>query len=186
MDNLSDQELVKAARGGEAAAFDVLVRRHAGCVYRFAFRLVRDAPTAEDIAQETFLKIWRNLKRFDVQKPFKAWMFRIARNTAFDWLKKKRAYAFSELEEDGDALGLDDVADEAPLPDESVLSQELRDELASALDRLSPRAKSVVMLHDLEELTFQEIAEACEEPLNTVKSRYRRALGELRKIVEKP
>ncbi len=187
MEHLTDQELVLAARDGEAAAFDVLVRRHAPSVYRFVFRLVHDAAAAEDISQETFLKIWKNLKRFDPQKPFRAWMFRIARNSAFDRLKKKRAFAFSELEaEDGEAMGLDEVEDEAPLPDEVVLSQELRDELAAALDRLPPKAKSVVVLHGLEGLTFQEIAEASDEPLNTVKSRYRRALGELKKTIEKP
>lgn len=187
MEHLTDQELVLEARSGEAAAFDVLVHRYAPAVYRFVFRLVHDAPTAEDVAQETFLKVWKNLKRFDVEKPFKAWMFRIARNTAFDWLKKKRAFAFSELEgEDGETAGFEEVADESPLPDELVLSRELQDELAAALDRLAPKARSIVLLHEVEDLTFQEIADACDEPLNTVKSRYRRALAELRKIVENP
>lgn len=187
MENLTDQELALAARAGEAVAFDILVRRHAAPVYRFVFRLVKDGPTAEDITQETFLKVWKNLKRFNPEKSFKAWIYRIARNTAFDWLKKKRAFPFTELEgEDGETAEVGEMADEAPLPDELVLSQELRVELAAALDRLAPRARSVVLLHEIDDLTFQEIADVSDEPLNTVKSRYRRALVELRKIILKP
>jgi RNA polymerase sigma-70 factor (ECF subfamily) len=184
--DLSDQELVSAARSGQAAAFDALVRRHAAAIYRFVFRLVNDGHAAEDLTQDSFLKAWKSLRRFDPQKSFKVWIFRIARNSAFDWLKKKKAYAFSEFEaDDGCPTELDEVPDPGPTPDRQAVLAEVRVELVAALDGLGPKTKSTILLHEIEGLTFQEIALASDESLNTVKSRYLRGIRRLRQVLGK-
>lgn len=179
MDHLTDQELVAACLDGIEGAFDVLVRRHASAVFRFVCRLVGDAAEAEDLTQEVFLRVWRNLKRFDAAKSFKAWLFRIARNAAYDALRKRKNIRLDPLDgEDGSFA--DAVADESPLPDEAVWTTEIQEGLNRAIESLAPKAKSVVILHGIEGLTFQEVADVVDEPLNTVKSRYLRALKTLR------
>jgi len=183
MDPRSDQELIRAYRGGDDQALNILIQRHLAGVYRFLYRLVGEASTAEDLAQETFLKMWHNLRRYDTTRPFKAWLLAIARHTAVDYLRKKKPLTFSQLEtEDGQGLE-ETLADEQPLPPEILARADAAQLLADALATLNPQASAVVLMHETEELTFQEIAEAVDEPLNTVKSRYRRAILQLQKYL---
>lgn len=184
MDTLSESQLIEAYRHGEANAFDALVKRHIGPIYRYLFRITQDQHSAEDLAQETFIKAWKNLSRFDIKRPFNVWLFTIARNTAFDYLKKKKALTFSDLEgQEGEDTFAESIKDERPLSLEVLENKERAADLDAALAQLPPNTRSVVLLHNTENMTFQEIAEAMNEPLNTVKSRYRRALESLRKLL---
>jgi RNA polymerase sigma-70 factor, ECF subfamily len=183
MDERTDAELIRAYAGGDEGAFEQLVLRYSGPVYRFAFRLVRNGRDAEDVAQETFVKVWRNLNRFDETKSFKAWIFAIAKNSAIDLVRKKEPLVFAELEHDGPEEGdhfAYDVEDERPLPDEVVARMQDAEALDRALAELPPTARAVILMHDGEGLTFQEIADAVREPMNTVKSRYRRGIERLK------
>lgn len=182
---ISDRDLVRAAREGRTEAFDELARRYLPLVYRFLLRLTGDGHTAEDLSQETFLKVWKALGRFDVDKSFRTWIYAIARNVAVDHLRKKRPVSFTTVEtEEGSFNPADDLADERPLAPELLERKEAAEELMAAVNKLPEKARSVVVLHDLEDLTFQEISDALKEPLNTVKSRYRRALATIRKLFE--
>lgn len=183
MDQRTDHELVLAYRRGEDGAFAVLIQRHLSPLYGFLRRLVNDAAVAEDLTQDAFVKAWKNLARFNPSKPFKPWLFAIARNTAFDYFRKRKAVTFSEIENDDvpDLAGV--IADERPLPDEILAREDVAARLEQALGSLPPHARSVVLLHETEDMTFQDIAETVGEPLNTVKSRYRRALAALRKAL---
>ena len=182
MEQWPDTELITAYRKGTQAALDVLIRRYLRPAYRFAARLTGDADDAADVVQDAFLKMWQKIGSFDATRPFKPWLFLIIRNTAFDRLKKKTPLAFSEMDE-GDAGSETgkDIADLRPLPPEVIGRQELGQELSVLLQTLPPKSRAVVLLHETEELTFQDIADATREPLNTVKSRYRRAILALRK-----
>ena len=183
MENRDDAELIRAYREGDEDAFEILVSRYVGPVYRFAFRLVRNSRDAEDISQEAFLKTWKHLKRFDAAKSFKAWIFAITRNAAIDFIRKKNPITFAALEHDGSEEGdhyAFDVEDTRPLPDEIVARMQDAEALDGALAELSPNARAVILMHDGEGLTFQEIADAVHEPMNTVKSRYRRGVETLK------
>ena len=91
----SDSDIVLAALAGDHQAFASLVERYVGAIYKFSYRYVRNGPDAEDIAQETFLRVWKNLKQFDISKNFRTWIYTIAKNASLDLLKKKKPMPFS-------------------------------------------------------------------------------------------
>jgi RNA polymerase sigma-70 factor, ECF subfamily len=180
---MSDENLVKFYLEGDETAFEVLLSRHLRLVYNLARQYTGDPDSASDIAQETFMKIWRNLKKFDVNRNFKAWMMAIAKNSALDWLKSKKAVSFSKLESKADGFSfIENIIDPLPLP--SVIAERniAVNEARAVLLRLPPKYSSVVHLHDEDGLTFSEISEKTNKPLNTVKSQYSRAIKTLRKF----
>lgn len=182
----TDQELVALYARGQEHAFDVLIGRYLQPIYRFLLRIVREKELAEDLTQETFVRAWKKFSHFDQARSFKAWLFAIARYAAFDALKKKQPLRFSELARaDTSEEGLEaTLTDERLSPEEELVIQEQKRFLDDLLQELPFAAQEVLLLHDEEDLTFQEIAEMKGEPLNTVKSRYRRALLILRKKLQ--
>jgi len=181
MDLRPDTELIASYRKGDDGALAVLIRRHTDPVFRFIVRMVGDAHVAEDLVQETFLKTWKNLARFDVKRPFRTWVFSIARNAAIDHLRKKDAVTFSSLEREDGTDFAGSIQDGQPLPDELLEREVDAKRIEEALASVPPRSRSVILMHETEDMTFQDIADATGEPMNTVKSRYRRALDTLRK-----
>ncbi len=168
------------------ASFNVLVERHAKSVYFFIFRLVGNKDDSEDITQETFIKAWQKLSKFDTDLNFKTWLFSIARNTAIDKLRKKKSINFSSLDTESDEENFDfeaSLVDKEPLPDEVFLQKESEENLKKALAQLSDNQRLIIHLHISEDLTFEEIAEIIDRPMNTVKSQYGRSLKKLRGIL---
>ncbi|MBP6945459.1 sigma-70 family RNA polymerase sigma factor [Patescibacteria group bacterium] len=176
MDHATDTDLIRLSQQGDETALAFLIERYASSVYRFLARMLNDRLIAEDLTQETFIKVWKSLSRFDPTKAFKPWLFSIARNTAIDHVRKKHPFSFSSLEDEEDRSFTESVADVRLLPSSLLEQKDLGDQLTQALTHLSPIARSIVLMHETEDLTFQEIADMLKEPLNTVKSRYRRAL----------
>lgn len=175
----SDAELILLYRKGDENALATVIQRHVGSLYRFLYRMVNDAHLAEDLTQETFIKVWKHLARFDVSKSFKTWIFSIAKNVAIDELRKKRPLIAQFDDEDGiDPVDL--LPDIQPLASEMMQRKETAEIMNGVLAELPPAIRSVVLLHDTEDMTFQEIADTVGEPMNTVKSRYRRAIALLR------
>lgn len=183
----TDEELVADYLGGEGKAFGELTKRHLPSAYSFALRFVGDAQEAEDIAQETFLKAWKNLNTYRKEtSKFKTWLLRITRNTAIDFLRKKKHIAFSEFEnESGENILAETVADSSPLPDALLAKAEDSRTVTQALLQLNPRHRELLLLYYTNDLTFGEIGELLGESQNTTKSRHRRALMALRKILER-
>ncbi len=182
---LTDTELVARHLKGDPQAFNTLLTRYTGPLYRFILRLSGEPAVAEDLVQETCLKAWRKLSSFQAERSFKSWIFTIARNTAFDYLKKKKAIPFSTLNDQSilEEPFQDRIEDERPLPPELLERADRADLLEQALRELPEKTRTILLLHEGEDLTFQEIADSVREPLNTVKSRYRRALIALKEIV---
>jgi len=179
MINLTDAELIKRAVQGDDAALTELVQHYLKPAYAFAYRYVRNRQDAEDITQEVFVKVWKNLKKFDAGKPFQPWLYQITKNTCFDWLRKKSAVPFSELDKIKEI-----AADASPPPDVLADQSLLQDELTAAAERLAPKYAKVISLYHQQNLNFRQIAELLQEPLNTVKSRYRRALLLMKKMLK--
>jgi RNA polymerase sigma-70 factor (ECF subfamily) len=158
---------LRAARAGSLTDFEALFRAHWPGAYRAAYLVVHDAAAAEDIAQESFLAAVRALDRFDRRRPFGPWLHRIVVNRAIDWTRARALRAEIEL---GDAPGLE-------------TQPELSDGTISALHRLSPEHRAVIVLRHLLGYTPGEIAELLDLPRGTVNSRLRRGLDELQRSV---
>lgn len=185
MINNSDQILIRKYLQGDEKSLEVLILTYLKPIYSFTYRYVGSARDAEDITQEVFVKVWRHLKRFDQSKSFKTWVFAIAKNTAIDFLRKKKAIPFSDFDtESGGNIIADTVADAAKLPQEIFKQKEITQTLESAMTELSPKYRIVLFLRYNDHFTFREIAESLDEPLHTVKSRHRRALVMLKKLLK--
>ena len=145
----------------------------------------------EDIAQEVFLKTWKSIYRYNPESSkFKTWILRIARNTAIDYLRKRKHIPFSEFsstrdEEDGGGANLlaDVIPDPNPLPEELFARTEDAEMVIHSVEMLSPRHREVLTLHYTNHLTFEEIGRMLGQPTNTVKSRHHRALIALRTLL---
>ena len=182
-----DEQLIVRSRTGDAAAFAALVHRYLRPIYGFVCRQIGDAEEAHDVTQEVFVRVWKHQKTFDVTRRFKTWIFHIAKNAAIDAIRKKRPLAFSQLGRDDEAVPLiDTIRDPAPLPSELFDRADLARVLTDALQKLSPTARAVLLLRYNGHFTFREIAESLGEPLDTVKSRHRRAIIALHALLTDP
>jgi RNA polymerase sigma-70 factor (ECF subfamily) len=177
MEEFSDSELIKQYFKGDELALDILVKRYFKQVFFFAKTYVKNSAEAEDITQEVFVKAWKNLNKFEHEKKFKTWLFQITKNTSIDVLRKHKNFIDPQaLDEKQMADNLERIADKAPLPEELFQTAEFSQKLEEALSGLPEIYKTVVVLHLQHGLTFQEISEVLEQSINTIKSRYRRAL----------
>lgn len=181
----TDIELIDAYERGEKQAFETLMARYIKTVYNFAYRLMGNTTDAEDVTQESFFKAWRYIKKYKPEFSFKTWILSIARNTAIDLMRKRKSLNFSDLDfktAEGDIKFEETIADTEPLPEEIASREEIGKELEAVLDKLPVNAKAIVLMHLTEGMTFEEIARVIGEPMNTVKSRYRRVLESLRDL----
>jgi RNA polymerase sigma-70 factor (ECF subfamily) len=174
-----DQKLVEKTLSGDREAFEHIVNRHLKGVYNFVYRTTGGQEESSDITQEVFVKIWKNLKHYKPTYNFKTWAFTIAHNTTIDWFRKRKNIPFSTLDTEGsffeDTISGDDI-----LPDELFAREESKKILSQVLSHLSPEPRAIIILHDVEDMTFEEIAVVLGKPMNTVKSTYRRSLSALK------
>ncbi|PIU78719.1 MAG: hypothetical protein COS72_01930 [Candidatus Moranbacteria bacterium CG06_land_8_20_14_3_00_43_56] len=168
---------------GREEVFAKLLEKHLSPVFNFLYRITGSKEVAEDLAQETFVKVWKNLKNFNRNRSFKAWLFTIAKNTTYDYFKKKKEVAFSAfVNEEGESI-FNEIAGENILPDEILHRKDIANELEEILKKLPPHYRAILLLHYKEDFSLHEIAEILGEPYNTIKSRHQRGLGKLKKIV---
>lgn len=179
----TDQQLVERYLAGNEEALSELIQRYLQAIYNFAFRYAGNADDAEDIVQDTFVKVWRYIKRYDPNKKFSVWLFTIAKNTALDWLKKKRPVAFSTLSDPAEDFNFEDqLADDSSI--EADLDERYTSErVAQEIDKLASDYRTVLAMRMSNGLTFQEIAEVTGKPIDTIKSQYRRAVALLVKAL---
>ncbi len=181
----TDQELVQGSLLDEEGSFNLIVKRYSGQIYGFITRLVGSRAAAEDLTQEVFLRVWKKLNAYDPKQSFKAWIFRIARNASIDWLRKKKTIPFSNLEtaESGEYIE-ESIPDMEPLQEELFEKKEIASMLEGIMQKLSEDYRAVLLLHYVNDMTFQEIAESLNRPMNTVKSQHRRALVALKALID--
>jgi len=184
---MSEEALVRRAQEGDDAAFDALVVSTLPGTYRFLRGLGASQEDAEDAAQEAFVRAWKSLKRFDAARPFKPWLYQIAKNAYRDMARRRRAIPASDLAREfpGDDASdaMSGFSDPAPLPDELFASEESRAQVQAALSELAPSEQSILSLRYDEGFSFEEIAETLERPAGTVRSIHHRALARLRRML---
>lgn len=183
MKEKTDKELITAYIYGNDEAFKELVSRHMDNVYKFTHRYFNDKDKAEDATQETFVKAWKNIKRFDTDRKFITWLFAIAKNICLDILKKKTPAAFSKIEAEKEMDIADLIQDENPLPDELAERSENKKAIETILQKIPADYRMVLFLRYNDHMKFREIAEALDEPINTVKSRHLRGLKIMKKLM---
>jgi len=182
----TDQDLVLAARSGKERAYRELIDRYQRPVFSLVFRMVRDRERAEDLAQETFVKVFNNLDRYDPKYKFSSWIFKIANNLTIDALRRKELDTVSldgsrnaRTAEEADSSRIT-VASEDENPEELLEAKQLGEEIGEAIGELRAEYRTAVVLRHVEGLSYEEIAEIMEVPLGTVKTYIHRARHELR------
>jgi RNA polymerase sigma-70 factor, ECF subfamily len=172
-------DLVNAARGGDKAAFDELVRVTSRDTYTLAYRLVGNEEDARDVVQEAYLRAYKGIARFRGDAQFSTWLYRITANCANTHLSKRRRYRHDELTEESPVADLNPERD----PQASVLASSLRDRLTVALDDLPPKLRAVVVLRDVYDLPHEAIANELGISETAAKVRLHRARRKLREAV---
>jgi RNA polymerase sigma-70 factor (ECF subfamily) len=153
----SDHDLIRAAQRGDESAFHALVRRHEERAVRVALSLVSNREDARDLAQEAFLRVFRNLERFDFEHEFTTWLYRIVTNLGIDLLRKRRPSMSTSAEEEEEA-DLDLADPDGGPPSTPMEQMETAEQVRACIDRLAPHFRSVMILRELEGLPCTEIA----------------------------
>lgn len=180
----SDELLLSRYKQGDARAFRELMERYAVSIYNLAYRFLRDPMEAENVTQETFLRVMLALPRLRVETPFKPYLFRIAVNLCHDLARKKRPTLFSEIETHDGATS-ETLTDDAPEVWERLAEAELAARVHTALSQLPAPYQTVLLLRYGEDFSYAEIAQALSLPLNTVRTHLRRAKQRLRAQLER-
>lgn len=180
----SDQELIAAVLAGSEAAFAGLVERYQDRIYRLVSRYTRDPGECEDLAQEVFLRVFRKLHTFQHESQFYTWVYRIAVNAANDLLAKasRRRLRLVDDEATLDAVG--DPRGDADAPDAPLERAELARITRELLDELPEKFRTVLVLREFEDLSYNEMAEVLQCRLGTVESRLFRARQRFRELLE--
>lgn len=174
-----------ALRRGDLGAFEDLVRAHKDPLYAYFARMVGDRSWAEDLCQETFLRVYRSRDEYVERNEFRAWLFRIARNLALDFLRReKRRRALSLSRATPGALEPDFVPAGALAPPEELATRELARKVEEAILDLPPRFRNVFVLCAVEGLSYEEVARVEGCPVKTVSSRLSRARRRFQRMID--
>lgn len=179
----SDQQLIADSLSGDDKAFEQLLSKYLTPVYNFVIQLTRDRIVAEDITQETCIKAWKHLARFDRKRNFKTWLFAIAKNTTYDFFKKKKSIPFSFFEDAEGQNMLDMVDNETVSPETILEKEEKKKTVEAAMETLPKQYQALLSLAYREDFSLTEISEILGVPYNTVKSRHQRALKLLKQAL---
>lgn len=184
--------LVRRCLGGDAGAWEEIVQRYHRRIYNVCYRFAGDAENAQDLTQEVFIKMYRTLNTYDSGKgAFMTWVTTITRNLLVDHFRKSKGDRITDSldtapaeHEDAQPLS-EQIADRGAAPDTAVQSRETRDLVHSALQKLSPELREAVILRDLQDMDYREIATVLRVPEGTVKSRINRGRAELARLLQR-
>ncbi|MEO5616389.1 MAG: sigma-70 family RNA polymerase sigma factor [Candidatus Eisenbacteria bacterium] len=182
-----DASIIRRCKEGDERAYRELLQRFQRPVYSVAFRMVRSAEDAEDATQETFVRVFRALDRYDPARSFEAWLFTITTRLCIDLMRRRRVRPISLSRQDPES-GEDqtlDIKDPGLGPEETTSHAEEERHAKDLIDSLPPHYRIVVMLRHQQDLSYDEIAEALSLPLGTVKARIHRARALLRDRIER-
>jgi len=184
--------LLRRCLAGDAAAWEEIVRTYNRRIYNICYRFTGSADAAEDLAQEVFIKMYRTLGSYDVERgSFMTWVATVSRNLLVDHFRRTKLDRLTDpleagprQEEEAPSLA-EKLPDRAPSPDAQLQKQETRQLVQRALQKLSPDLREAVILRDLQDMDYREIAQALKVPEGTVKSRINRGRTELARLLSR-
>ncbi len=181
-DQKNEKEFILAAKNGDLNAFEKILFLYEKRIFNYIYRLVGNKYDAQDVTQDTFIKLYKNINIIDTEKNFKNWLYKIATNTTYDFLRKRKNAP--------ELLSLDDANFKPETIQDKDLYSNLIDavdakEVEAAFDKIKPVYKTVLMLFYQQDLTYKEIAEIIDAPINNIKTYMRRAKQELKKVIIK-
>ena len=181
-----DQPLVSRCLDGDEAAWEDLVRQHTRQVYGLCFRFTNSTQEAQDLTQEVFLRVFKTIKTFrSTEGSFHTWLARVTRNLLIDHYRRTRQERVTDSIEEQLPM-LEEAGGAAPVrPDQALAGREAATILQATLQKLSPDLREAVILRDLQEMEYREIAEVLDIPEGTVKSRINRGRAELARLLRK-
>ena len=183
--DIAEQAAVDRARSGDADAFRMLVERHSRSLFRLAYRMTGNESDAEDVVQETFLRAYRQLNKFDERASFGTWLYRIATNYSLDLVRSRnRRNERQQPVDEGAEDPMFGIPSTDPAPDRLALSGEVRDRVAAAMEELSPAERTAFVLRHFEGMGIEEVSRVLECQQGAAKHSVFRAVQKLRRALE--
>jgi len=180
--HLTDEELVAAARDKNPEIFGEIVQRYQNKIFSYIKRLILNREDAEDVTQEVFIKVYRNLNGFDIRKKFSPWIYRIAHNEAVNYIKKKSYFKILSIDQNE---FLKNTMTQTEDLVEKIIKKENSRKLRDLLEKLSFKYKEVLVLKYYEEKSYEEISDIIRKPVNTVGTMINRAKSQLVELAKK-
>ncbi len=182
---MSEDEFVQKLKSGDRDAFNSMVNAYQMKVINIAYRMLSSEEDALDAAQETFIKVYKSINSFKGSSTFSTWIYRICTNVCNDILRKRmKSSGFISLDDDGsDENPKTDIADSSPTPEQSYELSERQRLVHEGINMLSDEYRKVIILYDIEGLSYEEISVILSCPIGTIKSRLNRARNNLKKIL---
>ncbi len=182
MKKLDDPVILERFKNGDTSAFKEIVIAYQDNIYELCFRMLGDRDNAQDAAQETFLKAYQGIGRFEPDASIYTWLYRIGVNTCIDYKRRSALESFFRRPfSSGDAI--EQEPSDAPSPERLAESKQAAAALQKALGKLSHKLRAVIVMKEIEELSYEDIAKVLDISLGTVKSRISRAREELKRLV---
>jgi RNA polymerase sigma-70 factor (ECF subfamily) len=182
---LSDNDLVFRVQKGRTELFGIVIERYQGKLFAYLYRLIGNQDEAQDLLQDVFIKAFRNMNSYDVERKFSSWIYRIAHNEAINHLKRKslrRFISWEDIVSTRDKLMTSETEDGA---DKAWLRKEIINEVDQVINKLPSKYKQVLLLRYYSEKSYEEISEILQKPINTVGTLINRAKKKMNKEVEK-
>jgi len=171
---IDEEALVRECQKGRLESYEPLVKKYQARICAHAYQFVRNETDAEELAQLTFVKAWRKIQSFNGKSSFYTWLYRLSTNTCLDYLRKKKRLGediqTSRVNED-DRIGVEDREGSEPGPDKMATNKELKEAIDAAIKQLSPDHQVVIVMREIQGLSYEEIAEALNCSVGTVMSR---------------
>ena len=181
---LDEKELIKNAQNGDNDAFGELVKQNQNRVYFTALKLTGNPADAEDIASQTFVVAFKNIRKFEGRSSFSTWLYRICFNVVYHHFKKRKIVIADNVTDRDDDEGPVELVDKSSDPYEKIISKEREVIVRTALSRLSKKYREILLLREIEGLNYDEISASLNISRGTVMSRLHRARQKFRKILE--
>jgi len=182
-----DSEMVQAVLDGDPEAYRSIVERYERRIYHVVYGMVRNPEDARELTQEAFVKAYKNLKTFRLESKFYTWLCRIAMNLSIDHHRRMKHRSHAEYDDQrssGAAAGVIELASRRDNPQANVVQKQLRERILEAFDQLPEDQRQVIVLREIEEMAYREIAEILDIPEGTVMSRLYYARRKLQQLLQ--
>ena len=181
----NERQIIEACQAGDEAAFEQLYRLYSGQVFSIAMRLTGSQTDAEEVTQEAFVSVYKNIHRFEFQSAFSTWLYRIVVRRAADSFRKVKKHIINRISMDSDDHApTHTLTDNGQSPQDALLESHKENTLEKAVQKLGAKHRTIVVLRYVQDLSYEEIAQVLECRIGTVKSRLNRAHKLLKQILE--